>query len=85
MTANELPLKNKIMTTLEIKGDWNIAKGKLKQKWAALTDDDLKYAEDRSDEIIGHKGRGDRKACGTGEAGEFVNVDDAEVSMHPQK
>ena len=22
------------MTTLEIKGDWNITKGKLKQKWA---------------------------------------------------
>ena len=33
------------MTTLEIKGDWNITKGKLKQKWAALTDDDLQYAE----------------------------------------
>jgi hypothetical protein len=31
-----------IMTmTLEIKGDWNITKGKLKQKWAKLTDDDL--------------------------------------------
>ena len=29
------------MTTLEIKGDWNITKGKLKQKWATLTDDDL--------------------------------------------
>jgi uncharacterized protein YjbJ (UPF0337 family) len=42
------------MTSLEIKGDWNIAKGKLKQKWAALTDDDLKYAEGRSDEVIGH-------------------------------
>jgi hypothetical protein len=31
------------------------------------------------------KDRGDRKACGTGEAGEFVNVDDAEVSIHLQK
>jgi uncharacterized protein YjbJ (UPF0337 family) len=41
------------MNTLEIKGDWNIAKGKLKQKWAALTDDDLQYAKGRSDEIIG--------------------------------
>jgi uncharacterized protein YjbJ (UPF0337 family) len=29
------------MTKLEVKGDWNIAKGKLKQKWASLTDDDL--------------------------------------------
>jgi uncharacterized protein YjbJ (UPF0337 family) len=41
------------MTTLEIKGDWNITKGKLKQKWATLTDDDLQYAEGRQDELIG--------------------------------
>ncbi|MEJ0090013.1 MAG: CsbD family protein [Limisphaerales bacterium] len=41
------------MTTLEIKGDWNITKGKLKQKWAALTDDDLQYAEGRQDELFG--------------------------------
>jgi uncharacterized protein YjbJ (UPF0337 family) len=27
------------MTTLEIKGDWNITKGKLKQKWAKLKDE----------------------------------------------
>jgi uncharacterized protein YjbJ (UPF0337 family) len=41
------------MTTLEIKGDWNITKGKLKQKWAKLTDDDLQYAEGKQDELIG--------------------------------
>ncbi|HEX3857531.1 MAG TPA: CsbD family protein [Verrucomicrobiae bacterium] len=41
------------MTTLEVKGDWNITKGKLKQKWAALTDDDLQYAEGKQDELIG--------------------------------
>jgi uncharacterized protein YjbJ (UPF0337 family) len=41
------------MTTLEIKGDWNITKGKLKQKWASLTDDDLQYAEGQLDELIG--------------------------------
>jgi len=33
------------MNKLEIKGDWNITKGKLKQKWAKLTDSDLQYAE----------------------------------------
>jgi uncharacterized protein YjbJ (UPF0337 family) len=27
------------MTTLEVKGDWNITKGKLKQKWGALTEE----------------------------------------------
>jgi uncharacterized protein YjbJ (UPF0337 family) len=41
------------MNNLEIKGDWNIAKGKLKQKWADLTDDDLQYLEGQKDELIG--------------------------------
>lgn len=41
------------MTTLEIKGDWNITKGKLKQQWAKLTDDDLRYVEGKHDELIG--------------------------------
>jgi len=41
------------MTTLEIKGDWNITKGKLKQKWALLTDDDLQYVEGQQEELIG--------------------------------
>jgi uncharacterized protein YjbJ (UPF0337 family) len=41
------------MTTLEVKGDWNITKGKLKQKWAALTDNDLQFAEGKSEELIG--------------------------------
>ncbi len=45
--------KPTIMNTLEIKGDWNITKGKLKQKWAKLTDDDLQYAEGKQDELIG--------------------------------
>ena len=41
------------MNTLEIKGDWNITKGKLKQKWAKLTDDDLQFAEGKQDELLG--------------------------------
>ena len=41
------------MTTLEIKGDWNTTKGKLKEKWAKLTDNDLQYAEGKQDELIG--------------------------------
>lgn len=39
--------------TLEIKGDWNIIKGKLKQRWAKLTDTDLQYAEGKHDELYG--------------------------------
>ncbi|HWY32522.1 MAG TPA: CsbD family protein [Candidatus Acidoferrum sp.] len=41
------------MTTLEIKGDWNITKGKLKQKWAKLTDNDLTYTEGKQEELLG--------------------------------
>ena len=41
------------MTTLEIKGDWNITKGKLKQKWATLTDDDLQLIGGKQDELLG--------------------------------
>ncbi len=41
------------MNQLEIKGNWKIAKGTLKQKWAALTDDDLTYVEGKQDELIG--------------------------------
>ena len=41
------------MTTLEIKGDWNITKGKLKQKWAKLTDDDLEFAAGKQEELLG--------------------------------
>jgi uncharacterized protein YjbJ (UPF0337 family) len=41
------------MNTLEIKGDWNVTKGKLKQKWGALTDDDLQYVEGKQDEGLG--------------------------------
>ena len=41
------------MTKREIKGDWNLTKGKLKQKWAKLTDDDLQYIEGKQDELLG--------------------------------
>ena len=41
------------MTKLEMKGDYNILKGKLKQKWAQLTDDDLRYSEGQQDELLG--------------------------------
>lgn len=41
------------MNKLQIKGDWNIIKGKLTQKWASLTDDDLQYVEGKQEELIG--------------------------------
>jgi uncharacterized protein YjbJ (UPF0337 family) len=41
------------MTKLQFKGGWNEAKGKLKQKYAQLTDDDLMFAEGKDDELLG--------------------------------
>jgi len=41
------------MNTLEMKGRWNTVKGKLKQRWARLTDDDLKYVEGKEEELMG--------------------------------
>jgi uncharacterized protein YjbJ (UPF0337 family) len=38
---------------LKLKGDWNEVKGKMKQEYAQLTDDDLKYDEGQDDELIG--------------------------------
>lgn len=41
------------MNTTEIKGNWNELKGKLKQKYADLTEDDLLYEEGKEDELFG--------------------------------
>lgn len=41
------------MDTLDLKGKWNILKGKVKQKYADLTDDDLLYIEGKEDELYG--------------------------------
>jgi uncharacterized protein YjbJ (UPF0337 family) len=51
------------MNTLEMKGNWNITKGKLKQKWGNLTDDDLDVASGDRDELIGRiqKRTGERR------------------------
>lgn len=38
---------------LKIKGTWNDVKGKLKQQYADLTDDDLLYVEGKEDELYG--------------------------------
>jgi uncharacterized protein YjbJ (UPF0337 family) len=41
------------MDRLELKGRWNELKGKVKQAYADLTDDDLKYEEGKDDELYG--------------------------------
>ena len=46
-------LRNIGMNELKGKGTWNEIQGKLKQKYAELTDDDLTYAEGKEDELLG--------------------------------
>jgi uncharacterized protein YjbJ (UPF0337 family) len=41
------------MDTLQLKGEWNIIKGNMKQRWAQLTDNDLEYIEGKQDELLG--------------------------------
>jgi uncharacterized protein YjbJ (UPF0337 family) len=41
------------MTNLQLKGSWNEVKGKLKQKYGQLTDNDLEFAEGKDDELLG--------------------------------
>lgn len=41
------------MNSTLIKGNWNELKGKLKQKFGNLTDDDLMFTEGREDEMLG--------------------------------
>jgi len=59
------------MTKLTFKGSWNETKGRLKQKYAQLTDDDLLFEEGKEDELLG------RLQKRTGEAKEnlraFIN------------
>lgn len=40
-------------TTTELKGNWNELKGKLKQKFAILTDNDLLLVDGKEDELLG--------------------------------
>ena len=40
-------------TKLKLKGNWNEIRGKAKQQYADLTDDDLRYEEGKDDEFIG--------------------------------
>ncbi|BCU76809.1 CsbD family protein [Luteolibacter sp. LG18] len=41
------------MNKQQLKGNWNVIKGRLKKAYADLTDDDLKHAEGNLDELVG--------------------------------
>jgi uncharacterized protein YjbJ (UPF0337 family) len=40
-------------TKISLKGNWNVIKGKLKQTYGQLTDDDLTYVDGQEDELVG--------------------------------
>jgi uncharacterized protein YjbJ (UPF0337 family) len=46
-------MRNISMNKFTIKGNWNEVKGKLKQKYGQLTDDDLIFTEGKEDELLG--------------------------------
>jgi len=51
-----IPPKNKfskMVNKTELKGNWNEQKGRLKQKFAELTDNDLMFEEGKKDEMLG--------------------------------
>ncbi len=41
------------MNKLHIRSNWNLIKGKLKQKYGELSDDDLAYIEGKEEELLG--------------------------------
>jgi uncharacterized protein YjbJ (UPF0337 family) len=41
------------MVTLKLKGDWNVIKGKLRQQFANLTDEDLLFIKGKEEELLG--------------------------------
>jgi uncharacterized protein YjbJ (UPF0337 family) len=41
------------MSNLKLKGTWNEIKGKVKQAYGDLTDDDLIYEDGQDDELLG--------------------------------
>ena len=41
------------MNREQLEGKWNQVKGKLKQKYGNLTDDDVTYSEGKFDEMLG--------------------------------
>ncbi len=42
-----------LVMKLQMKGTWNEIKGKLKQKYGQLTDDDLAFADGKEEELLG--------------------------------
>jgi uncharacterized protein YjbJ (UPF0337 family) len=51
--TSQVKQKNEMKNLTELKGSWNETKGKLKQKFALLTDNDLLLVDGKQDEMLG--------------------------------
>lgn len=49
---NTLTKTGESMDRLEIKRNWNEIKGKVKEHWGNLTDDDLQYTKGKEEELL---------------------------------
>jgi uncharacterized protein YjbJ (UPF0337 family) len=78
MDALQTQQKNRrnAMKTEQIKGNWQQLKGKIKERWGKLTDDDLKILEGKKDQLAGmlQKRYGFAKEQAEKEAEEFNRV-----------
>lgn len=65
------------MADLNIKANWNELKGKIKQEYGDLTEDDLTYVEGKEDEFLGNlqKKLGKTKEELAGEIREMIDSD----------
>ena len=42
-----------MVNTQKLQGSWNTLRGKIKDKWSNLTDDDLQFASGNIDQLVG--------------------------------
>jgi uncharacterized protein YjbJ (UPF0337 family) len=69
-----------------MEGNWNIAKGKVKEKWGKLTDDDLDVIKGKRDQLIGalQKRYGYARDRAEREADDFARELDKEPAYNPK-
>jgi len=48
-----IKVRRYLMNTISVKGDWKEISGKLKQRYAKLTDDDVLFAKGKEEELLG--------------------------------
>lgn len=62
------------MNRHEIEGNWKQIKGQVKERWAKLTDDDLKQIEGRRDRLVGkvQERYGETQAAASAKVDDFL-------------